>query len=705
MKTGIRTRLVAIIALATLAPLAVAILAIQTLGYRHLVKERGTAFQTGAAHVAETIHVLARAEESQLRDLANLEQVRNFTVQANQSLRSLSDADLQAQIQALDERWPRLEPTAPEIAAFLTNALARQLLEFQRRHPLCAEIFCTDRKGRLIASTGKTSDYWQADEGWWVQAMTLRQGRAWLEGLQYDASSATFALDISLPVITAEGQPAGVLKTSLNASPLFSSVLTVLPEREVVRDIVREDGAVLLRLLQPGFVPGSLKVDRRIVRALQSRTAGWMVAPLNGGEKCLAGYAAIKLHSSNALPPLFVVVHEPASHALRPLRLQVTVLTLAGAMLCVLFAAAGVWIAGRKIIGPIERLRSAAGAVAATVHPAGSGPDPAQTQEASNQLSGLSAISTHDELETLAGDFRVMGQRVLSYQQQLEEDIAAKTAAIQRDLDMAREFQTALMPSDYPDVPEGDGPDELSLTFHHIYKPASTVGGDFFDVLKLSQHQAGVFIADVMGHGARSALVTAILRTLLQTYAKQASEPAALLSMVNQQFHELTHRTRQTMFVTAFYMVADTLNRQLTCASAGHPSPLFAQRSAATVQPLFSRLKDNPALGLFPTATYSTWSRPIQPGDLLVLFTDGVLEAVNPYGIEFGSNGLEEVIKRHLADNNDSVINAINNALTRFVGPELFADDVCLVTIDILARNVAPQRNVVGISHPAAVGL
>lgn len=706
MKTGIRSKLVAIIGLAALMPLAVAVLAIQTIGYRHLVKERGTAFQGGAAHIADSINLLARAQVYQLRELASMEAIRRFTVEANRLLEPLSDGELERQIQQTEARWPSLDPKGGELAPFIECPLARELREFQKRHPLCAEIFCTDRKGRLIASTGKTSDYWQADEDWWVQAMKLTEGRTWLEGLLFDHSSGTFALDVSMPVFARDGQPVGALKASLNASPLFSSVSAVLPERDLTRDIVREDGAVLLRLQQPGFVPASLKMDPKVVKILHSRAAGWMVSPLLGEEKSLAGYAALKLHSSaDGVKPMFVIVHEPAWEALRPLRVQATALTLAGAALVLLFGAAGLWMANRKIIAPIDMLRNAAGAVAATVQPAGSTSDPSQTRDASERLNGLVEISTHDEFESLAGDFRVMGQRVLRYQQQLEEDIAAKTAAIQRDLDMAREFQTALMPSLYPAVPEGDGPDELSLAFHHIYKPASTVGGDFFDVLKLSDHQAGVFIADVMGHGARSALVTAILRTLLQTYSKQADQPSTLLSLVNQQFHEVTNRAQQTMFVTALYMVADTLNRQLTCASAGHPSPLVASRSTGAVEPMFSQLKGNPALGLFPTASYSVYARPLHPGDLVVLFTDGVLEAVNASGDEFGASGLTEVVKQNLSSNNGAVISAISADLTRFAGSEPFADDICLVTMDILARNPASQTRSVAVSRPAPVGL
>ena len=125
-----------------------------------------------------------------------------------------------------------------------------------------------------------------------------------------------------------------------------------------------------------------------------------------------------------------------------------------------------------------------------------------------------------------------MAVRVLRYHEQLEEEIAFKTAEIQRDLQFAREFQEALMPRSYPQVPTEPGAAPLALGFHHVYRPASSVGGDFFDVLKLDDYRAGVFIADVMGHGARSALVTAILRTLLHDLSRWADDPAQLLELI-----------------------------------------------------------------------------------------------------------------------------------------------------------------------------
>jgi phosphoserine phosphatase RsbU/P len=711
MIAGIRARLLAIIALATLAPLAIAILAIQTIGYHHLVKERGAAFQAGAAHLAGSIRLLARAELSQLQEYLTHDLLLSFSQEANRGLEGISKEELQRQIQDWEARWPTLQSNAPELIKLLQNPLARDLRAFQQRHLLCAEILVTDRAGRLIASTGKTSDYWQADEGWFHQAVLLRPGEMWLEGLHFDESSATYALDVSLAVRTPDGQVTGALKASLNASPLFSSVSPVLRDSHLKRDIVGEDGAVLLRLHEPDFRPGAEHLDARALTQLRARSEGWMVRPLFNENKSLAGFAALLIDPARdkpggtSLAPMFVVVHEPSSVALVSLRKQVTLLTFSGAVLVLVFSAAGLWLATSRIIAPVALLRTAADAVAATVQPAANSSEGRLAKAASDQLARLSDISTRDELETLARDFQVMGRRVLRYQQQLEEDIAAKTATIQRDLDMARDFQTALMPSSYPIVPEGECPAQIGLSFQHMYRPASTVGGDFFDVLKLSRHQAGIFVADVMGHGARSALITAILRTLLQTYAKQAREPAALLSMVNRQFHELTERTQQTVFVTALYMVVDTLRGSLTCSSAGHPSPLIANGATGSVAPLFTRLKGNPALGLFARATYASQSHALRAGDLLLLYTDGVVETTNPAGEEFGLEGLTKFVRANLGDTNGELINLINAELTKFNGSGQFEDDICLVTVEILKRQSGPELNRSTVTKARRVGI
>jgi serine phosphatase RsbU (regulator of sigma subunit) len=100
-------------------------------------------------------------------------------------------------------------------------------------------------------------------------------------------------------------------------------------------------------------------------------------------------------------------------------------------------------------------------------------------------------------------------------------------------------------------VPTQGEDDSLTLNFHHLYQAALSVSGDFCHVIKLSDHRVGIFIADVMGHGTRSALVTAILRTLLHGLTTKANEPGLFLSALNQEFRNTIEPTGQVIFASA----------------------------------------------------------------------------------------------------------------------------------------------------------
>jgi serine phosphatase RsbU (regulator of sigma subunit) len=295
----------------------------------------------------------------------------------------------------------------------------------------------------------------------------------------------------------------------------------------------------------------------------------------------------------------------------------------------------------------------------------------------------MKQIQTGDEIEDLARDFTVMARRVLSYHELLKQEIASKTAELQRDLDLAREFQEALMPHAYPQVPGANVSDPLTIRFHHLYKPTSSVGGDFFDVVKLSDHRAGVFIADVMGHGTRSALVTAMLRTLLQDLAQQADDPANFLTLMNRQFHEIIAESNQFIFASAFYLIVDTEQAQASYASAGHPSPFQADRNTKEVSLLIQGLKGNPALGLYSDSVYTGYTRPIKDGDLFLLYTDGVPEALNEQGEEFSRERLQQIIEQSLDHDADKLTRSILDAVNTFLNSAPLPDDVCLVTVEV----------------------
>jgi len=223
-----------------------------------------------------------------------------------------------------------------------------------------------------------------------------------------------------------------------------------------------------------------------------------------------------------------------------------------------------------------------------------------------------------------------------------QTEIAAKNRQMEDDLRMAREVQVAMLPREFPVCRTPHG---ATLGFAHLYEPAGGVGGDFFDVLPISATSAGIIICDVMGHGVRSALITAMVRTMIEELRPHAADPADLLTRLNANLTKLLQRTGDMIFVTAAYAVIDTASRQLRYAQAGHPTPLhWSTRSGGLVAPLpRAETIGGPALGLLEDSTYEAMGLTLAEGDRVLFFTDGIFEADNAQGEEFGVERLAEV--------------------------------------------------------------
>jgi phosphoserine phosphatase RsbU/P len=693
----IRSKFIGILIMASVLPVTAALLVFETLGYRSYRDARGRLHQTRAQHVAVVLSDLVRQELESLDDWAALSQIAPSISKATESTRAESPEEIKTVVGAIETRWPGMGTDDPFIKALLTNEIAGQLNSFRTLHPVFAEIFVTDANGRLLAATDKTSDYWQADELWWERGFSLPVRNHYVEGIQYDASARVFSLDVAMPIrdrTKPDAPVLGVLKGVIDVSPLFNQIDPAVNGEIGMRQVVLEDGRVLATLFATGAQPLKEQMPAEVQEQIIRNQSGWMFARTLGTEKDLVGYAPLKISGALATglqitgaTPMFVIVRKPANVVLAPVRQQIVFLGLTGALILFAFIIAGYMVATRKLIVPIENLREAVRRIADSVKlDRDAPPSPA----AGAVLEPLHAIRTRDELEDLARDFSSMAQRVLGYNEQLEQEIAEKTSEISRDLQLAREFQEALMPHSFPKVPTDDALTPFSLNFRHLYKPASSVGGDFFDVLKLDDQRAGVFIADVMGHGARSALVTAILRTLLQNLASESTEPARFLATLNRHFHGIIRNSGETIFVSAFYMVADTGAGTLCYASAGHPSPFVAERTGGDISPLIETLQGNPALGIFADAAYQQWTRPLQAGEMYVLFTDGVHEAYNEAGEEFGLERVRETIRRQLHDSEADMPTAIVNEVQRFIAPAAPADDICIVTFEVM-QNAPPS--------------
>lgn len=276
-------------------------------------------------------------------------------------------------------------------------------------------------------------------------------------------------------------------------------------------------------------------------------------------------------------------------------------------------------------------------------------------------------------------------------------ELRAKNDQLEADQRMAREIQQALLPHQYPSFPPTVSPRESALRFSHSYRPTDLVGGDFYHILQLSDTEAGVFICDVMGHGVRSALVTAILRALVEELVPAAHDPGLFLREINRALATILTRTGTLMFATAFYLIADVGRNEIRFGNAGgHPSPLHIRRDAGVVEtlPFGANSVPGPALGLLEDSNYSTSVAPLAPRDVLFLFTDGLYEVEGKGGEFYDQERLCEAVKQRMLLPPPRLLEEIIQEVQDFSTAQKFVDDVCMVSIEVVRAGICADRKV-----------
>ena len=283
--------------------------------------------------------------------------------------------------------------------------------------------------------------------------------------------------------------------------------------------------------------------------------------------------------------------------------------------------------------------------------------------------------------------FKVQNALLLTNIRELEErdrEISQKNEQMETDLRMATELQQALMPSTYPSIPADAGAGAISLRFCHRYLPATLMGGDFFHIARLNNETAAVCICDVMGHGVRAALITAMMRAMIETHAAEAADPGRLLTQLNSEFMGILKQTGTLVFVTVLYCVIDVGVGNARFARAGHPPPLRARRSSGEVETIVSGGDcAGPAIGIIPNAPFKTSEAKVGPGDFLLFFTDGIIEVEASDGSQFGIEGLQESVRSNLDQPIESLLDAVVSDVYKFGNSTVLTDDACLVTAEL----------------------
>jgi phosphoserine phosphatase RsbU/P len=260
---------------------------------------------------------------------------------------------------------------------------------------------------------------------------------------------------------------------------------------------------------------------------------------------------------------------------------------------------------------------------------------------------------------------------------QLEQTIELKTAERELDaeeLKQAREIQQGLLPKDLPQLSE--------FEIAGAWEPASLVGGDYYDVIKLGKDKLAICIADVVGKGISAALLMANVQAAVRAFATATASPAYVCSRINS---VLCANIATGKFVTLFYGVLDASSRILQYTNAGHLRPILIGNDGNV-----KRLENGGALlGVFPDWEYEDSTVELDPGDLLMAFTDGITEAMDADGEEFGEERLIQVARKTGEQSMEDLKTQLLGSVQEFCNFRM-GDDATLILI--AASRVGPEQ-------------
>jgi len=300
--------------------------------------------------------------------------------------------------------------------------------------------------------------------------------------------------------------------------------------------------------------------------------------------------------------------------------------------------------------------------------------------ETQNKIAGLEA-GADDYIQKPKGadEFQVLVARIRAHLRNadLNAEVVALTrlqdAAIKKhkfELGLAQKVQFALMPR--PPKPRG------ILRMAVRYTPANQLGGDVYDFYRLENNRLGILVADVSGHGVNSAMLSGMVKALAAPLSIAVLEPGELLAgldVATEQYFP------EGYFCTGFYLIADEETGLIRYAGVGHPPGIIIGPKGPRT------LQSNPGmLGIGMVDGTAGDTERLEPGESLVIYTDGLTDAMDPCDVLFGEERLKTVLQSHYGADPAEILNQVDEALNRHTAPGLPSDDINIIVLQHLAK-------------------
>lgn len=283
-------------------------------------------------------------------------------------------------------------------------------------------------------------------------------------------------------------------------------------------------------------------------------------------------------------------------------------------------------------------------------------------------------LPLHTRSKFLAGSFGL--SRDITESKELMQELENNHERMQAELLLAKNLQFTLINQGLPDFVDRHGRSALEIATKYI--PSFHLSGDFFSIVKTSEHGVALLVADVMGHGVRAAMVTAMIQIAVQQLQAFADQPSAFMHRLNNMVQHSMQPTGQAIFATAAYCHLNIETRELSYVQAGARHGIYVPSEDETNAVLFDKCSISPALGLLPDSVYSESKIELNSGDELLLYTDGIIEAAIGDD-EYSEDRLVQFLTAHRRKKLSEMMESLLKSVQEFTHSEELQDDVCLV--------------------------